>query len=197
MGFSFQDAVNAMFLWKRSRPEAEPHNDANPDNGLQVALDALCRLPETRAGPSDQIVQPIAVDKVQRVSDTLHSLHMSQWKQEDTVAWSHRPRTYIILHNLGCVHLMNNFVKDGMTDIWLPYNDVTLPNYVQPPAMRALFLEAQQYLLTGARDLEDLSAGVSSTKVLPHIHLPDGGNQHFKKLSTLGKGSFGYVTRFT
>jgi hypothetical protein len=92
---------------------------------------------------------------------------------------------------------MNNFVKDGMTDLLLPYNDVTLPGYIQPWAMRELFLEVQQYLLTDARVLEDLSAGVSSTKVLPHIHLSEGGDRHFKRLRMLGKGSFGYVTQYT
>ncbi|KAG9204880.1 hypothetical protein G6514_010114 [Epicoccum nigrum] len=88
---------------------------------------------------------------------------------------------------------MNNFVKDGSTDLLLPYDDVTLPDYIQPQAKRESFFEVQKYLLTDARTLEDLSAGVSSAKVLPHIHLSDGGNRHFKRLRMLGKGSFGVV----
>lgn len=195
MGFSFQDAFNAVFLWKRPTPETEVRGDASSDEGLRLALDALCQLPENRANLPGQRLQTIATENVQRVSETLHSLHMSRWRQEDTMAWVQRPRTYIILHNLNLVHLMNNFVKDGSTDLLLPYNDVTLPDYIQPPAMREWFLEVQKYLLTDARILEDLSAGVSSKKVLPHIHLSDGGNRHFKRLRMLGRGSSGFVTR--
>jgi hypothetical protein len=176
-------------------PETEGRNDASPDDGLRLALDALCQLPENRTSLPSQKLQPIATDKVQRVSETLHSLHMSRWRREDTITWMHRPRTYIILHNLNLVPLMDKFVRDGMTDLLLPYNDVTLPDYIQPLAMRALFLEVQQYLLTDARVLEVQSAGVTSAKVLPHIHLSDSGNQHFKRLRMLGKGSFGYVTQ--
>ena len=195
MGFTFRDALNAVFLWKKPTPETEVRSDASPDEGLRLALNALCQLPENRPSLPGQRLQTITTEKVQRVSETLRLLHMSRWGQEDTVEWVQRPRTYIILHNLELVHLMNNFVKDGSTDLLLPYNDVTLPDYIQPRAMRESFLEVQKYLLTDARILEDLSAGVSSKKVLPHIHLSDGGNRHFKKLRTLGRGSFGSVTR--
>lgn len=190
-----RDAFSVAFLWKKSTPEIEVRSDASPVEGLRQALHALCQLPEN--GLPTHMLRTVPTENVQRVSETLHSLHMLQWRPEDTNAWVHRPRTYIILHNLDLVHLMNNFVKDGMTDLLLPYNDVTLPGYIQPWAMRELFLEVQQYLLTDARVLEDLSAGVSSTKVLPHIHLSEGGDRHFKRLRMLGKGSFGYVTQYT
>ncbi|KAJ8112116.1 hypothetical protein OPT61_g5443 [Boeremia exigua] len=193
MRLSFQDVLNAVFLWQKPQPETEVRNEANPDERLRLSLDALCQLPENRTGITGQRLQTIATENVQRVSETLQSLHMSRWRREDTVTWNHRPRTYIILHNLNLVHLMNNFVKDGMTDLFLPYNDVTLPDYVQPAAVRVLFLEVQQYLLTDARVLEHLTGGVSSTKVLPHIHLSEGGDRHFKRLRMLGKGSFGKV----
>lgn len=197
MGFTIQDVINAVFLRKKPTPETGVRGDASLDEGLRLALDALCQLPENRNSLSGQKLQTITTENVQRVSETLHSLHMSHWRQEDTAVWENRPRTYIILHNLNLVHLMNNFVKDGSTDLLLPYNDVTLPEYIQPLAIREWFLEVQKYLLTDARVIEDLSEGASSTKVLPHIHLSDGGNRHFKRLRMLGKGSFGYVTRST
>jgi hypothetical protein len=194
-----RDAFSVVYvpsLWKKSTLETEVRSDASPVEGLRQALHALCQLPANWAGLHSQMLPTIATENVQRVSETLQSLNTLRWRPEDTDAWVHRPRTYIILHNLDLVYLMNKFVQDGMTDFLLPYNDVTLPDYIQPRAMRESFLKVQQYLLTDARILEDLSAGVSSTKVLPHIHLSDGGNQHFKRLRMLGKGSFGYVTQY-
>lgn len=88
---------------------------------------------------------------------------------------------------------MDKFVQDGKTDIWLPYSMDTLPDYIKPELVREKFLHTQTYVLTSARELEDMSTDASSDKVFPHIHLADSGDQHFVKIKTLGQGSFGYV----
>ncbi|KAJ4991925.1 dual specificity mitogen-activated protein kinase kinase 1 [Stagonosporopsis vannaccii] len=104
--------------------------------------------------------------------------------------WSSRPRTYIILHNLAHPQLMDEFVREDKTDIWLPYDEETLPTFIQPCSLREKFLEIQRYVLTSARELEDISTDVYS-KVLPHINLEGNGDEHFKKINTLGTGSYG------
>ncbi len=90
----------------------------------------------------------------------------------------------------GVGELMVRFVQDEKTDIWLPYDEDTLPKFIQPWNVREKFLEIQKYVLTSARELEDMSTDFSS-KVLPHIHLGGSGDQHFTRVQALGAGSYG------
>lgn len=166
-------------------PEPEECDDArSKQDQITAALNSLCRIPDTQP-------QHFAVDRVQRVSEWLQFLYKSKPEPCDT--WSSRARTYIILHNMGCTQFMDKFVQDGKTDIWLPYSVDTLPDYIQPESVREKFLYTQNFLLTSARELEDMSTDAFSDKVFPHIHLADSGDQHFMKIKTLGQGSFGYV----
>ncbi|CAO2648656.1 Nn.00g079230.m01.CDS01 [Neocucurbitaria sp. VM-36] len=176
-------------LLKTPRPETEVCNDANSEEQWQSGLATLCRLP---AAQPDQTVQQVSDERVQAVSNILFLLD-AKAKREDGHLWSYRPRTYIILFNVGCVQLMNSFVEEGKTDIWLPYDDRTLPSFIQQADVRQKFLKIQKHLLTSARELEDISTHASLTKIFPHIHLEGSGDQHFRRINSLGQGNFGAV----
>ncbi len=181
--FRWPDIIAGLFpRMRQRRVEDECHNDSDRAVQLQHALQTLCRLPNT------EDIQPVASEQVDKVSVTLHTLYSTT--QEELHPWASRPRTYIILHNLDCPQLMNEFIREGKTDIWLPYDEETLPKYIQPENIRKMFLKTQRYVLTGAKDLEDMSTDVLS-KVLPHINLERSGDQHFKRINTLGTGSYG------
>jgi hypothetical protein len=70
-------------------------------------------------------------------------------------SWSARPRTYSVLRMIGKEReLMDKFVEEGIFDIGLPYDALSLPLIVRGPTDRRNFLESQAYVLTNAEEME-------------------------------------------
>jgi hypothetical protein len=114
---------------RRNQPDVEVCDDATSEQSrIGQALDNLCRLEEPESYES---VHPIAAERVQRVAELLQLIHKAG--SDDGKQWFSRARTYIILYNLACTHLMEQFFRDEKTELWLPYDEDTLPEYVQPP----------------------------------------------------------------
>ncbi len=89
---------------------------------------------------------------------------------------------------------MHNFADEARTDFYLPYNNQTLPSFIQTDDVRQAFLQVQEYVLTSAQELEMWYTDASSTKVFPHVFLDGSGDQHFRRQSRLGQGNFGFVS---
>lgn len=99
--------------------------------------------------------------------------------------WSTRPRLYILLRSIGALSYMDAFVDNNIFDISLPFSAQTLPDFIEDPTSRSLFLENQTCVLTDARILE------SSTR--EHLHLNGSAEDHLQSLRELGSGGFGAV----
>lgn len=178
------------FFFPALRPpkhEANSGSAATSDEQLHIGLERLCRLPRYQPGrsvlsvPDDQVKQVV---RVLQILDTKNG--RAEWAK-----WSARPRTYIILRNVGGIDLMSQFVHGGYTDFELPYENRTLPGFIEDNVMRKEFLQVQVHLLTSAKELESLSHQSSPTGVLPHINFDGPGEQHFLRISNLGQGGFG------
>ena len=55
--------------------------------------------------------------------------------------WGRRPRTFVILHMIGCEEALDAFVAQHLSDFSLPYTEENLPHAVSGEAKRRQFLE--------------------------------------------------------
>ena len=92
--------------------------------------------------------------------------------------WSNRPRTYAVLNMIGCIHAMDAFVRQGLTDLSFPYTDRRhLPSVLDYEA-QVNFLNYQSLVYS---EILDIEKG-------PHVIVPDG-DKAFKVIAELGRGS--------
>ncbi|KAM3424870.1 hypothetical protein BST61_g6847 [Cercospora zeina] len=99
--------------------------------------------------------------------------------------WSLRPRLYALLHGIGALTYMDDFVKNTIYDISLPFDASTLPAFLADAALRASFLASQGSVITDARHLESSSE--------EHIYFNGSAEDHIVPHRALGHGGFGYV----
>ncbi|KAH8800317.1 kinase-like domain-containing protein [Xylogone sp. PMI_703] len=100
--------------------------------------------------------------------------------------WSLRPRTFIILHMIGCYEAVDEFVQLGYSDIALPYTAANLPKAVKGDKARRQFLDLQNFVLTAhAEHLEKEGE--------PHQNVEGNADDYFITVKELGRGSFGQV----
>lgn len=100
------------------------------------------------------------------------------------------PIIAVILDEVGQRKLIKKFIDDGVSDIWLPLNERTIPHHLSPSAHQN-FLEEQNNFLEEAPNLE-------STE---HCHLTKAhlANDHptlpksLEFSAYLGEGGYGYV----
>lgn len=102
-------------------------------------------------------------------------------------SWSKIPRIYSILRIIGQLQIIDSFLADGLSDLWLPFTFKTLPEALKDPYSRVDFLEAQNLVLSKALDLEREDG--------KHRHFSKEADIPFTKIAELGKGGFGYVDR--
>jgi len=100
--------------------------------------------------------------------------------------WSRVPRIYVVLHSIGQAQEIDTFIDDGISDIWFPFTQRTLPARFGDQKARKAFLEAQESVLSEILDFE------SGTR---HHHFRHSSDVPLEKLSELGRGHFGYVDR--
>lgn len=100
--------------------------------------------------------------------------------------WSRRPRTFIVLHMIGCREAVEEFVQQGYSDLALPYTASNLPKAVRGDKARKQFLDLQNYVLTPhAQNLEKEGE--------PHQNVQGSADNYFITRKELGHGSFGQV----
>lgn len=107
-------------------------------------------------------------------------------EREVSLLWSFTPRTYGILRSIGALEFMDEFRAKSFNDFYLPYNERTLPDFLQQKNgrdLRQAFLDAQSYFLTDAKLYE--TDGTSR-----HFSTENGDNI-FQPIRSLGQGSFG------
>ncbi|ORY13159.1 hypothetical protein BCR34DRAFT_663378 [Clohesyomyces aquaticus] len=117
----------------------------------------------------------------QDIRDISESLSRSGQKQ-----WSKVPRIYVVLRSINQLHAIDTFLDNGISDVWFPFTQRTLPATFGSQTARNEFLEAQKNVLSEILDFE------GATK---HYHFPRGSDVPLIKLSELGRGHFGFVDR--
>jgi hypothetical protein len=117
--------------------------------------------------------------EIQQISDLLGAVGRQQWS---TV-----PRVYIVLRHINQLELLDMFIDQGITDIWLPFTERTLPDTLSP-SKQAQFLACQSVVLTKVLDLENENHR-------KHTHFSQGEPLPFEVKAHLGSGGHGTVDK--
>lgn len=75
-------------------------------------------------------------------------------------SWALRPRTYTVLRMIGRLDVMDSFIEHGLRDIHFPFTEPRLPVSLSEMLDRSRFIDAQDHVLTAAKDVEDIENGV-------------------------------------
>ncbi|KAI0147034.1 hypothetical protein GGR57DRAFT_477696 [Xylariaceae sp. FL1272] len=147
---------------------------------ILLSLDRLCAPPrhrETRI--SDKQIRGIQT-YLQILDERSNRRHENKWNK--------RPRLYTILHHIHATMLMDDFIREQLTDFHLPFNEQTLPSFIGEKDgrdLRAAFFKFQEYCLTDVKDIESDKSR--------HLTLSVTGDTYYVPLRPLGHGSFGGV----
>lgn len=150
---------------------------------IEAQIQRIC-IPSLPRAPGKNIDQ-ISLRDITNLQTLLACLD-DKAGREVSLHWSSTPRTYGILRSIGGVEYMDEFRAKSFNDFYLPYNERTLPDFLQKNNgrdLRQAFLDAQSYFLTNAKRIE--TDGASAHFV------SDNGDNIFKPIRTLGQGSFG------
>ncbi|KAH0536331.1 hypothetical protein FGG08_006785 [Glutinoglossum americanum] len=166
-------------------PEAGPHmaGDEGGEIGSQTLEGPFTPLVEklsdffSRLNDPNVAVQVRFTDlDIQQISDLLYHIN---------ARWSSVPRLYIVLRAIGQLQLLDAFIAQGMTDLWFPFSEITLPSVIGVEASTR-FIEAQTLVLTRAIDLE---------KSGNHQSFGKGDLLPFLSLCEIGEGTYGVVDK--
>ncbi|KAI1459335.1 hypothetical protein F4805DRAFT_421190 [Annulohypoxylon moriforme] len=156
-----------------------------PEEDLEIQLEKLCSIPNREIG-----ARRISENNVQRIRIILKDFDTKHGRDKQELQWHLRPRTYAILRNIGCLNYMDLFIQHQLNDFHLPYNEQTLPGFIERfenNDLRHAFLYIQSYFLSNFKEIE-----LESSKY-QHFHFPDSGDVHFASRGMLGQGGFGAV----
>jgi hypothetical protein len=157
------------------------------DVEIDRQLQQLCTPPSS--GP-DFDGMTISTQCIRDISALLRLLDLRTERHSD-YRYQHLPRTYSILRSINGLHLFEQFVKVNYTDIFLPYTDQTLPEFVERGGaldMRQKFLDIQDYYLTNTKEIKEIEEGSLKSN---HLMLEGSGNAFFAPIRQLGQGGFG------
>jgi len=118
-------------------------------------------------------------DDCSQLSRLLHDCGRQQW--------STSPRIYIVLRKIGQLQLLDQFLDQGINDLWLPISKSQLPKALSI-SLQDQFLELQKLVLTKGLDLENPA-------LARHAHFGKAEQFPFDEYERLGEGSFGIVDR--
>ena len=102
-------------------------------------------------------------------------------------AWSRIPRIYIVLRVIDRLEHIKTFIAQGITDVWFPFSQTSLPQGFQPLTARLDFIEAQSTVCN--KKALNLERGTG------HGHFRDATEVPLRKIGELGKGAYGFVDR--
>ncbi|KAI9035688.1 uncharacterized protein KD926_003132 [Aspergillus affinis] len=168
-------------VFGRRAPSSNPPPGVRKDEAdIEDLLDRLCR-PVSATSPSAS--SSVGINRCNEISDIL----LNKGKvtgDERLLAWSERPRIYIVLRNIQRLDLLDSFVKAELTDFHIPFNEDTLPAFLYENEIRESFLHFQSYVLSsGAKGLDDHGG--------PHLSLAGNAQRYFYYKGTLGQGGYG------
>ncbi|KAH7121914.1 Hsp70 protein-domain-containing protein [Dactylonectria estremocensis] len=129
--------------------------------------------------PFEASREPFTDSQFERISTFL--------RNDGNSAWSSVPRLYTVLRFINQLDAMEYFVANGITDIWFPFTNSTLPSALQP-SVQCSFISVQRVVLSKGfkfeKDTERKHALFSQHEPLP-----------FQVIGRLGRGAHGSVDK--
>ncbi|KAH7356081.1 kinase-like domain-containing protein [Pyrenochaeta sp. MPI-SDFR-AT-0127] len=145
------------------------------NNTTQQAL--ACRL-NSFFSDGQNSREPYTDSEINEISSLLKYSHPQ---------WSNVPRTYIILRTISHLNRLDDLIDVDFSDYWFPVTERGLPSCLLP-SVKALFVRAQNLVLTKSLDLEKGAKG-------HHCYYKQGESPPLETKAILGRGGFGQVDR--
>lgn len=165
---------------KRAQPSILSPAGRKDETDIEELLAHLCR---PAYASNSTVARSVSVERCNEISDILLKKG-NKIGNEQLLAWSERPRIYFVLRNIQRLDLLDYFVKAELTDFHIPFNEDTLPAFLQESDLRESFLLFQQYVLSsGAKGL-DIHGG-------PHLSFAGNAQRFFYYKGSLGRGGYG------
>lgn len=108
-------------------------------------------------------------------------------KANQSIAWAHIPRIYVVLRILGRVQDIEEFILLGLNDLCLPFGSVSQLPRSLPLTLRERFLEAQNAVLTKSIELE------KNGSEKRHVHFSKNEPFPYEVKGQLGSGRYAIV----
>lgn len=171
-------------------PSREPTPSARtpqrPENGTRAQTNRLRGL--------DELFPESGWDTQSKYTDAEFGDIASYLRNTGHESWSKVPRIYTVLRLIGQVELTDAFLQRGMTDIWFPFSDNTLPKALKQPP-RARFLQTQEAVFSKALKLERGARFDDQRSHRKHAHFSRSEPLPFKVIGNLGSGAHGVVDK--
>ena len=148
---------------------------------IQACLTKACTLP---LPDSNGKASPCPPEHFSHIQQFLEMLDAQDGRLYPHV-WSLRPRIYALLHAIGALKYMDDFAKNNIYDISIPFDHQTLPSFLSDTLLRRQFLDNQARVLTDARHLENSAED--------HMYFNGSADDHIVPYHPIGHGGFGYV----
>jgi hypothetical protein len=132
----------------------------------------------------------------QLVDDTYNEQYIfdvvNDLRDKSLYRWSDNPRLFLIFRDIGQIRepdkpqLLDDFIKSGISDIWLPIASHELLQEVLPPGLHDQFLKAQRRVCSQPTQLQ---AGLGNL----HRNFATKDGAPFKQRRSIGRGRLGHV----
>jgi hypothetical protein len=157
----------------RNQDTGDPVTSRNPYRTVEQKLGDFFSAQEENGQASYSDIQ------IHEISGLLRTLGRQ--------SWSTVPRVYIVLRLVNQLQLLDMFIEQGITDIWFPFTEQSLPDTLSP-SKRVQFLACQSVVLTKALDLENEDHR-------KHAYFGRGEPLPFEVKAHLGSGGYGIVDK--
>jgi hypothetical protein len=162
----------------RSENDGERRTSSQVPQVAERKLSAYFPGPATSSGSVRRLRRYTDED----LQDIAYLLSLSE-----SESWSRVPRIYTVLRCIGQLPLLNEFVKEGFTDIWIPFAESDLPSSLSQ-SIKTQFINAQPVVFTEALDLEKGERG-------KHVTFDASKPIWFESRGELGRGAHGVVDK--
>ncbi|OAL48386.1 hypothetical protein IQ07DRAFT_633349 [Pyrenochaeta sp. DS3sAY3a] len=108
-------------------------------------------------------------------------------KNSGHLSWSRVPRLYTILRLIDRLDRLDMFIQIGITDIWFPFTQSSLPNALSPTAKAGILAHQHRVMSKSIVFENDVNQ--------KHSHFGQGEPLPFQVLARLGMGSHGQVDK--
>lgn len=171
---------------------ALPQKDASPSTPLPSTLDISDGLSTLRSDTPRSTERKVAVlfSKAEKgkIYTDAEFIHISTYLRNiDKPDWSSVPRLYTVLQIIDQLDMLDRFIEQGITDIWFPFTEESLPNAL-PPTARVHFLEHQEAVLSKSVLFE-------KDADRKHANFAHGEPPPFQVVAILGVGAHGQVDK--
>lgn len=174
--------------------EAPPSRESTPSNGTAQHPENGTRAQTNRPRGLDELFPESGWDTQSKYTDAELGDIASYLGNTGHESWSKVPRIYTVLRLVGQVELIDAFLQRGMTDIWFPFSDNTLPKALKQPH-RTQFLQAQEAVFSKALKLERGARFDDQRSNRKHAHFSRSEPLPFKVIGNLGSGAHGVVDK--